>query len=87
MPLPGISYVSPVPTMDPRVSRSESHEVALGQAGAAQALFRTLPSNVQHVVDEGESEREEYDDYQLLFGVFACHDLVDEVLSRRPKDT
>lgn len=60
---------------------------AFGQAGAAQALFRTLPNNVQHVFEEGDSEREEYEDYHLLFGVFACHDLVDEVLSRRPKDT
>lgn len=60
---------------------------ALGQAGAAQALFRSLPANFHHVFAPGESEREEYEDYQLLFGVFACHDLVDEVLSRRPKDT
>lgn len=66
---------------------ARAHISALGQAGAAQGLFRTLPNNIQHVVEEGDSEREEYDDYQLLFGVFACHDLVDEVLSRRPKDT
>jgi nuclear pore complex protein Nup107 len=60
---------------------------ALGQAAAAQNLFKTLPSNIHHVFDEGEADREEYEDYQLLFGVFACHDLVDDVLGRRPKDT
>ena len=61
--------------------------VALGQAGAAQSLYRTLPNNIHHVFEEGDSERDEYEDYQLLFGVFACHDLVDEILSRRPKET
>jgi nuclear pore complex protein Nup107 len=61
--------------------------LALGQAGAAQSLFKTLPSNIHHVFAEGEPDREEYEDYQLLFGVFACHDLVDDVLSRKPKDT
>jgi len=60
---------------------------ALGQAAAAQNLFKTLPNNIHHVFEEGEADREEYEDYQLLFGVFACHDLVDDVLGRRPKDT
>jgi len=60
---------------------------ALGQAAAAQHLFKTLPNNIHHVFEEGEADREEYEDYQLLFGVFACHDLVDDVLGRRPKDT
>jgi nuclear pore complex protein Nup107 len=60
---------------------------ALGQAAAAQNLFKTLPSNIHHVFEEGEADREEYADYQLLFGVFTCHDLVDDVLARRPKDT
>ena len=61
--------------------------LALGQAAAAQNLFKTLPNNIHHVFEEGEADREEYEDYQLLFGVFACHDLVDDVLGRRPKDT
>lgn len=61
--------------------------LALGQAAAAQNLFKTLPNNIHHVFEEGEADREEYEDYHLLFGVFACHDLVDDVLSRRPKDT
>jgi len=60
---------------------------ALGQAAAAQNLFKTLPNNIHHIFEEGEADREEYEDYQLLFGVFACHDLVDDVLGRRPKDT
>jgi nuclear pore complex protein Nup107 len=61
--------------------------IALGQAAAAQNLFKTLPNNIHHVFEEGEADREEYEDYQLLFGVFACHDLVDDVLGRRPKAT
>ena len=60
---------------------------ALGQAAAAQNLLKTLPNNIHHVFEEGEADREEYEDYQLLFGVFACHDVVDDVLGRRPKDT
>jgi len=71
-------------------SGSQAAEIdmtALGQAAAAQNLFKTLPNNIHHVFEEGEADREEYEDYQLLFGVFACHDLVDDVLGRRPKDT
>jgi len=66
---------------------ARAHAAALGQAAAAQNLFKTLPNNIHHIFEEGEADREEYEDYQLLFGVFACHDLVDDVLGRRPKDT
>ena len=29
----------------------------------------------------------EHEQYQQLFGVYACHELVEEVLSRSPKTT
>ena len=60
---------------------------ALGQANAAQNLLKTLPPGLAEASDFEDLEGEEHSDYQRLFGVFATHDLVDEVYSRTPKAT
>ena len=65
---------------------------ALGQASAAQSLLKTLPPGIS-AVDEMDAEEDlefhalEHEQFQQLFVVFACHELVEEVLSRTPKAT
>jgi nuclear pore complex protein Nup107 len=53
-------------------------------------LLKTLPPNLTSAVDDDEDNEYqllEHEDVGRLFGVFACHELVDEVLSRAPKAT
>lgn len=86
--LDGISYVS-FPDFS-RVEVGQLISLALGQANAAQALLKTLPPNLTSAVDDDEDndyQLLEHEDVGRLFGVFACHELVDEVLGRAPKAT
>ncbi|ORX40632.1 nuclear pore protein 84/107 [Kockovaella imperatae] len=63
--------------------------LALGQTHAAQSLFRSLPAGISTIAEDedGELHALEHDHFQQLFNVYACHDLVDEVLARSPKAT
>ncbi|EIW72067.1 hypothetical protein TREMEDRAFT_66694 [Tremella mesenterica DSM 1558] len=66
--------------------------LALGQANAAQALLKTLPSDLTDEQMSGADDDENYhqiehEQFRQLFVVFACHELVGEVLSRAPKNT
>lgn len=86
-----ISFVSCL-VLDRAKSTQSKADVtpALGQANAAQALWRTLPPNLTSAVEDLEDEDYqllEHEDVIRLFGVFACHELVDEVLGRIPKAT
>ena len=62
---------------------------ALGQTHAAQSLFRSLPANISFIAEDDDDDLQalEHDHFQQLFGVYACHDIVDEVLARSPKTT
>jgi hypothetical protein len=62
---------------------------ALGQASAAQSLLRTLPKGIAGQGDEnkGGHHGTEHECFVQLFAVFACYELVEEVLSRTPKAT
>ncbi len=64
---------------------------ALGQAGAAQSLLKTLPAGIASMDDDIEGDVAhhalEHEQFHQLFSVFACHELVEEVLSRMPKTT
>lgn len=67
---------------------------ALGQAGAAQNLLKTVPHNLalasrSNIADEPDRNGSalEHEQFKQLFAVFTCHELVDEVLTRVPKAT
>lgn len=62
---------------------------ALGQSNAAQALLASLPPmTIQRAVEQDEEDEdhqlEEHDGMQRLFGVFAAHEMVQEVHARVP---
>ncbi|KAK4685830.1 hypothetical protein P7C73_g4306, partial [Tremellales sp. Uapishka_1] len=64
--------------------------LALGQASAAQALLKTLPSDLEVFQDEEEEDDFdllEHEQFRHLFKVFACHELVLEVQGKVPKQT
>ena len=64
---------------------------AMGQASAAQSMLRTLPPGIaarnEDAYDHELQHELEHQQFQKLFGVFACYDIVEEVLSRIPKET
>jgi nuclear pore complex protein Nup107 len=91
-----IEWLTMMPeTMEEALVKSNAiarYFLALGQAGAAQALLKTLPAGISrargaHDDDDDDDDALEHEQYQQLFGVFACHELVDEVLARAPKTT
>lgn len=61
--------------------------LALGQANAAHALLRSLPSQLEAVRADDETQSDEHHDYVQLFQLFSAHDAVDEVAGRAPKET
>ncbi|ORY33501.1 putative nuclear pore complex protein [Naematelia encephala] len=75
--------------------------LALGKANAALNLLRTLPNGISNRGDisdtddliEADQDQDqnhqalEHEQFQQLFGVFACHELVEDVMARIPKTT
>lgn len=69
------------------VGRVQYSCTALGNAAAAQALLKTLPVELAAIDDDRDNHASEHEHYRALFTVFACHEAVDDVLSRTPKNT
>jgi len=60
---------------------------ALGHAGAAQALLKTLPAGIAGQDDDQNYHALEHEHFGMIFRVFAAHEMVDDVLSRQPIHT
>jgi hypothetical protein len=56
---------------------------ALGQAGAAQALLKTLPPSL--VAEDDHID--EHDSFAALFAVFRNYEIVEDILANAPKST
>ena len=86
-----IEWLTMVPeTADEALIQSNAvarYFLAQGQAGAAQALLKTLPATIALVEDDIQGHAYEHEQFKELFAVFAAHDAVDDVLSRQPKNT
>ena len=64
---------------------------AMGRVSAAQSMLKTLPADMatrnEDAYDHEFQHELEHQQFQRLFGVFASYDVVEEVLSRIPKET
>jgi hypothetical protein len=82
-------FLGTSPSSMTRAERSNRFSVALGNASAAQALLRTLPNGISEIIDDDDTgyHATEHQGFVQLYGVFACYELVEEVLARSPKTT
>jgi len=50
-------------------------------------LLKTLPAELATSQQDNDHDATEHEHYRALFAVFACHEAVDDVLARTPKNT